>query len=101
MDIKFSKDNNPKRDFLGYSYGTFVIRKSVLNAGKVVKTKMDRESNILKVFFDLQECPVKTKPVEFSFSVQIKDCTSFCSDCNGCECRNNGDSSLCYDSLNL
>ena len=32
VDIKFSKDNNPKRDFLGYSYGTFVIRKSVLNS---------------------------------------------------------------------
>ena len=45
VDIKFSKENNPTKDILGYSYGTFAIRKSVLNAAKIVKTKMHKKTN--------------------------------------------------------
>ena len=101
VDIKFSTENNPTKDILGHSYGTFAIRKSVLNAAKIVKTKMDRESNILKVVFNLRECPVKKKRVEFSFSVQIRDCGWSCESCSGCVCRasNQGSIDYCYDVL--
>jgi hypothetical protein len=82
----------PNKDFLASSYGTFCIGKYVYNAAKIIKTAWEKETKKLFIVFDLTntQCRVSTRPVRFSFSIQLNDCGLFCGSnfCN-CGCTNN------------
>ena len=83
----------PNKDFLASSYGTFCIGKHVYNAAKIVKTGWEKETKKLVIVLDLTltTCRVSTRPVRFSFSLQLNDCGAFCGSnfCKKCGCTNN------------